>query len=165
MPILKPGSRRIGTIKTHDRGGAWVGELPGTRAIRKNAFRYVPCLHKQSDPDYVAMVLRCVWLGATGKTLEAFQGFVFRQNPEVEVTDAMADFMRDCTMTGKTFYDYSKDVVREVESVGRTGTLIDWDSPANEDRPYVVRYDTEGNGVVVGRHGDAELHPSRLRRA
>jgi len=117
--------------------------VEGTRAVKRAAERYLPALYKQDPIDYQKRQKRALFFGATKKTLNAFEGFIFRVNPEFKTPATMADFMRDCTMTGVSFYDYCKQVARDVTSVGRTGTLVDWDDPANENRPFLVRYDTE----------------------
>jgi hypothetical protein len=115
--------------------------IEGGPAVRRGGEIYLPALYKQGPDKYLAMQRRAVFFNATGRTLEAFEGFIFRRNPEFTVPDSMGDFMNDATMTGQAFYDYCKDVVSEVLSVKRTGTLVDWDE--NENRAFVKRYDTE----------------------
>ena len=42
----------------------------------------------------------------------------------------MAGFVDDSNMLGTSSFGYAQNVVQEVISVGRTGTLVDWeDSP------------------------------------
>jgi hypothetical protein len=115
----------------------------GSRVVKARGERYLPRLFQQDDSEYTAYVQRATFFNGTKRTLHAFSGFVFWNNPDFETPDTMAEFMKDCTMTGVSFFDYCKKVVKQVFSVGRTGTLVDWDSPANEDRPFLVNYNTE----------------------
>ncbi len=115
--------------------------IEGGPAIRRGGEIYLPALYKQGPDKYLSMQRRAVFFNATGRTLDAFEGFIFRRNPEFTVPDSMNDFMNDSTMTGQAFYDYCKDIVSEVLSVKRTGTLVDWDE--TENRAFIKRYDTE----------------------
>jgi len=115
----------------------------GSRVVKARGERYLPRLFQQDDAEYTAYVQRATFFNGSKRTLAAFTGFVFWNNPDFETPDSMVEFMKDCTMTGVSFYDYCKKVVKQVFSVGRCGTLVDWDSPANEDRPFLVMYETE----------------------
>lgn len=116
--------------------------LAGARAVKREGERYLPRLAKQSDAKYESYKLRANFFNACERTLQAFVGFIFRNNPEVTVPDTMAAFMKDATMTGKSFYDISKETVRAVLSVGKRGTLIDWQL-IPENRPFVLTYEPE----------------------
>jgi hypothetical protein len=43
------------------------------------------------------------------------------------VRRALEDFQSDADMLGTSLFGYAKHVVREVISVGRSGTLVDWE--------------------------------------
>lgn len=118
----------------------------GGRAIKRKGTKYLPQLYEQNEAEYQAYVTRANFFNVTKRALSAFVGFVFRKNPEVESPkgDKGVDaFLQDATMTGKSWYDYCKKIVREVFSVGRSGTLVDWANPALENRAFLIRYDTE----------------------
>ena len=60
----------------------------------------------------------------------------------------MAEFNNDADMLGTSLYGYAKQVVSEVISVGRCGTLIDWENGASrtghgENRAYAALYRAE----------------------
>jgi hypothetical protein len=59
----------------------------------------------------------------------------------------MAVFNNDADMLGTSLYGYAKQVVSEVVSVGRCGTLIDWEgasrSGQGENRAYAALYRAE----------------------
>lgn len=116
--------------------------LAGSRRIKGAAETYLPRLHEQGDVAYEAYKERANFFNALKRTLQAFVGFIFRNNPEQMTPDSMAQFMRDATMTGKSFYDLEKEVVREVMSVGKCGTLIDW-KLIPENRPFCILYKAE----------------------
>lgn len=116
--------------------------ISGSRKIKEAGETYLPRLHKQLDPEYEAYKFRAVFFNACKRTLQAFVGFVFRNNPEQEVPATMVPFMKDATMTGVSFYDYSKETVRECLSLGKRGTLIDWNL-IPENRPFIVPYSAE----------------------
>lgn len=116
--------------------------LAGARKIKQEGERYLPRTAKQSDQKYNAYKLRANFFNACERTLQAFVGFIFRNNPEVTVPDSMAAFMKDATMTGKSFYDISKETVKAVLSVGKRGTLIDWQL-LPENRPFILTYEPE----------------------
>ena len=45
----------------------------------------------------------------------------------------------DVDMLGTSLFDYAKNVVTEVISVGRAGTLVDWEGEV-EDRVYLSTF-------------------------
>jgi len=58
------------------------------------------------------------------------------------VAGALRVFAEDADLMGTSLYTYSQHVVAEVITVGRAGTLVDWESEG-EQRAYVVRYSAE----------------------
>jgi hypothetical protein len=62
--------------------------------------------------------------------------------PAAGVGRALADFANDADMRGTSLIGYAKNVLSEVVSVGRAGTLIDWESEF-EDRVYASMYGAE----------------------
>jgi Domain of unknown function (DUF4055) len=119
----------------------------GGRQVKREGLRYLPMLRGQSPIDYDAYRTRANFFNITKRTLSAWVGFIFTNNPEVDPgpspSSRIAELLRDCTMTGKTFYGYVKETVRDVVSVGRRGTLVEWANPAVDDRPFLIAYDTE----------------------
>src|SRR5437660_5296169 len=62
--------------------------------------------------------------------------------PVAGVGRALADFANDADMRGTSLLGYAKNVLSEVVSVGRAGTLVDWEGEV-EDRGYAWRYEAE----------------------
>ncbi len=55
---------------------------------------------------------------------------------------AMARFSNDADMLGTSLFGYAKNVMREMISVGRSGTLVDWEGDY-EQRTYALAYRAE----------------------
>lgn len=102
---------------------------------------YLPKLSDQTPEEYAAYRDRALFFNATSRTVEAFTGMIFRKDPTEEFPAELEDFRADANLHGQSFFDYEKAIVREVLTVGRAGTLVDWSD--DEQRPYVVRYEAE----------------------
>jgi hypothetical protein len=123
--------------------------VAGEDAVRAAGVRYLPRLDSQSDDEYAAYKSRASFFNATGRTADGFVGLIFRREPTVKlpereagVAGALRVFAEDVDLMGTSLYTYSKHVVSEVITVGRAGTLVDWESEG-EARAYVVRYSAE----------------------
>lgn len=116
--------------------------LAGSRAVKAEGTAYLPKLSEQEDEDYQAYKDRAQFVPFTGRSLATMKGFVFRKDPQFTFPDAMVPFMDDATLRGISFHAYCEDTVRDVLSLGRRGTLIDYASEP-ENRPYAVAYCAE----------------------
>ncbi|PZQ45240.1 MAG: hypothetical protein DI551_07995 [Micavibrio aeruginosavorus] len=97
----------------------------GQRAIHKGGDSYLPRLSGQSDEEYKKYKSRALYYNATGRTVEAMKGLVFRKKP-VEVIPASArDWLKDITLTGRSMDGLARDVVSDALQVGRYGILVD----------------------------------------
>jgi hypothetical protein len=108
--------------------------LAGEDAVKAAGAKYLPRLDGQSEDDYQAYKGRACFSNATRRAADAFVGLVFRKAPFVKIPEsqdgigkAMARFSNDADMLGTSLFGYAKNVVREVISVGRSGTLVDWE--------------------------------------
>jgi hypothetical protein len=115
--------------------------IAGGDQVRLQGTAYLPQLAEQEPIDYELYKRRAKYVNFTRATLEMRHGFIFRKDPQFEYPGALDDFVNDVTLSGRTWDDYCRDIVEEVLSVGRCGTLIDWDP--DEKRPYCVKYRTE----------------------
>lgn len=111
----------------------------GELAVKAAGVHYLPRLYEQDREEYAAYVERAQFFNATDRTINALLGFIFRKNPTTTIDDSLTGFSQDCTMSGLTWYDYTKDSVQTVLRTGRMGTLIDFDAEG-ELRPYLVKY-------------------------
>jgi hypothetical protein len=64
------------------------------------------------------------------------------RRPASGIAKAMQVFVNDADMLGTSLFGYAKNVVREVISVGRSGTLVDWEGDY-EQRAYATAYRAE----------------------
>ena len=123
--------------------------IAGEDAVKAGATKYLPRLDSQSDGDYLGYKSRACFFNATSRTCDGFLGLLFRRDPEVKLPDrhagvggALRVFTEDVDLMGTSLFTFCKAVVGEVLSVGRCGTLIDWQANG-ENRAYVVRYQAE----------------------
>src|SRR5262245_57219608 len=123
--------------------------LAGEDAIKCAGEKYLPRLEGQSDPEYLAYKSRAAFFNATSRTADGYVGLIFRRVPFIKLPEAnsalgkaLADFSNDADMLGTSLNQYAKNVLTEVISVGRAGTLIDWESE-NENRVYASAYAAE----------------------
>lgn len=121
----------------------------GEDAVKSGRERYLPRLDAQTDDEYAAYKSRASFFNATARTVDAFVGLIFRREPTVKlpervsgVAGALRVFAEDVDLLGTSLYTYSKSIVNEVLTVGRAGTLVDWEGDG-EQRAYVVRYAAE----------------------
>lgn len=122
--------------------------IAGECAIKSAGEKYVPRLEGQENKDFDAYVNRGEFFNATARTLDGLVGSIFRKDPTIQYPDsgtikaALDAFKDDCDMFGTPIFDYARDVTREVLSVARAGTLIDWEG-ISEQRAYFARYKAE----------------------
>ena len=116
--------------------------MAGEDAVKASGVRYLPRLDSQTDDEYAAYKARASFFNATARTAEGYVGLVFRRPPFIKTPEAttalghaLAGFLNDADMLGTPFVSYAMKVVGEVGSVGRAGTLIDWEHEV-ENRVY-----------------------------
>ena len=121
----------------------------GEDAVKAAGARYLPRLDAQTDPEYAAYKTRASFFNATARTADGFVGLILRREATVKLPDpgsgvgkALANFADDADMLGTSLPAYAKNVVTEVITVGRAGTLVDWESDV-EQRAYAVLYTAE----------------------
>lgn len=128
--------------------------VEGEDAVHDAQVAYLPKLTAQSTDEYAAYVRRAGWYGATGRTLDGMLGMVFRKAPVLEAPTALEKLTKDITLTGVTLDGLAREVLREVEQVGRVGLLVEYptvgqqpaslaEMEARNLRPYVSVYRAE----------------------
>lgn len=123
--------------------------LAGEDAVKAGGVRYLPRLDSQTDDEYAAYKARASFFNATSRTADGFVGLIFRREPVFKIPEnssgvgrALGVFLEDANMLGNSLQSYAKDVVREVMTVGRAGSLVDWEDET-EQRAYSVLYRAE----------------------
>jgi hypothetical protein len=135
-----------------DNSAAWSRArdvIAGEDAVKHAGIRYLPRLDSQSDDEYGRYKERAAFFNATSRTAEGYVGLIFRRPPFVKIPEgasalgrALSEFANDADMLGTPLMSYAKGVVSEVISVGRAGTLIDWEGDI-EKRVYASLYCAE----------------------
>ena len=127
--------------------------LAGEDAVKAAGIRYLPKLRSQNEDEYAAYQQRSSFFNATARTAEAYVGLIFRRplfvkSPAVQgrksfgVEEAFTNFLPDVDLLGTALNAYAKNVVNEVVSVGRAGTLLDYEFQT-EKRAFVKLYKAE----------------------
>jgi len=122
--------------------------LAGEDAMKAAAERYVPRLDSQTDVEYLAYIKRGFFYNATARTVAGFLGLIFRKDPEMKIPTGSTglgaifhSFQDDVDLLGTTLASYSRNVIQQVITLGRVGTLIDWQD--QEARAYLAFYTAE----------------------
>ena len=120
--------------------------LAGDRAIKRAGEKYVARLDSQTDEEFRAYVDRGFFYNATSRTVSGYVGMIFRRDPVLQLPDksvslhpALKMFVNDVDLLGTTLDSYAKNIINDVVSLGRSGTLIDWQGE-HENRAYLSMY-------------------------
>ncbi len=136
----------------------------GERAVHAAGVVYLPALSKQTDDEYKAYVTRASFYGATGRTIEAMTGMLFRNPPSIEAPESSEPFTDDMTMGGQNLTSFADTLAEDILTVGRVGVLVDFQRNAPNGltvaqaeemklRPFAVRYRAEQ--IINWRQDDA----------
>ncbi|WP_298983472.1 DUF4055 domain-containing protein [uncultured Roseibium sp.] len=98
----------------------------GQREIHRKGEIYLPKLGEQDEDDYKKYLLRSTFLGAFGRTVEAFSGMVFRRAPVIKLPSTMEEWSKDVTGDGIDLISFASTVVDEILITGRAGILTDF---------------------------------------
>lgn len=112
------------------------------------AQRYLPKLsgHKKLE-EYMEYRDRAIWYGATGRTVDAYIGMIFRKDPVYSyktadgqdlapddvVSEKLNTILQTTTPDGRSFDDLAREALDEVFTVNRVGLL--------EDYPSMLQFD------------------------
>jgi hypothetical protein len=131
---------------------AWLSArdvIAGEAAVKAAGETYLPRLDSQSDDEYLAYKTRASFFNASARTADGYVGLIFRREPTFKLPDnsagvgrALDGFVEDADMLGTSLPAYAKNVTNEVITVGRAGTLVEWED-VSEKRAYAVLYPAE----------------------
>jgi hypothetical protein len=123
--------------------------IAGEDAVKTAGVKYLPRLDSQTDDEYNAYKARAAFFNATSRIADGYVGRIFRRDPTFKLPDASAGigraldaFVADSDLLGTPLTAYAKNVAHEVITVGRAGTLVDWED-ISEKRAFAVMYETE----------------------
>lgn len=113
--------------------------LAGEQAVKRKGEQLLPRNENATDEQYERYLARSHFFNATGRTADGYVGLLFRRAPRIRALDGRLG--TDFDLSGNAVLFYARQVVTEVVSVGRCGTLVDWSN--RERRAYATLYRAE----------------------
>lgn len=142
----------------------------GEEEVKDKGEKYLPSLGGQTPDQYDAYKKRALFYNATGRTIDAYEGLIFRKPPTLDVPENLEEIEHDISLRDENAKQFLKRSVRECVTTGRGGFLVDYpevdEDPVNmaEVRasgqfPYLTMYTAEEirNWLVVRDRGSSEL--------
>lgn len=128
----------------------------GQEAVKGKGERYLPKMNGQSAQEYENYLNRALYYNATGRTVQSYNGMIFRKDPIIKVfnkdgeeaTDFnKKEYFKSVTNKGKSLTDLLHDVVDEVIQTNRVGILVDYpDETEFGSVSSMTKYDKERLG-------------------
>lgn len=127
----------------------------GEGAVKAGKEIYLPRTSpKQKDAEYDAYLARAYFYAATGRTVDAYTGLIFRKPPQVALPPAIEPFQADIDLQGTTLTGMAEKVVEDAVIVARGGILVDYPQADIQEatvaeieraniRPYLAFYPAE----------------------
>lgn len=110
----------------------------GEEAVKSMNETFLPHLSGLSYNEYQDYKERAQFYNATRRTLSALVGSVFRRDATFTKPAEMDAIIQDFDLNGTTANHFTKQVLKEVLTVGRHGILVDYDNDLQ--RPYCTHY-------------------------
>ena len=128
--------------------------LAGQDAVHAAGQKYLPKLTDQEPAEYKAYLERTGFYPASGRTWQGLLGLVFRQSPQAEAPEAAMAMVNDVTLAGNSAEAFAREILGEIETVGRYGVLVEYPRVAQQPgslaeasqqnlRPYATGYKAE----------------------
>ena len=121
----------------------------GEESVKAQGKTFLPHLSGLSPNEYDDYKNRAQFYNATRRTLSALVGSVFRRDATFTRPPEMDSVIEDIDLDGTTANHFTKQVLKEVLTVGRHGVLVDYDNMSQ--RPYARHY--IGETIVNHRTG------------
>ncbi len=122
---MKPNAQHTQYAEMQDVWQMCRDASTGQRAIHKAGVKYLPKLGGQENPEYEAYKARALYFNATGRTVEAMTGLIFRKQPTIGESDALSSFYQDIDLAGGSLEGFARALVEDILKVGRAGVLVD----------------------------------------
>jgi len=98
----------------------------GAKAVKAGGETYLPrTSEKQKDQAYLKYKARAYFYPATGRTVDAYTGLIFRKPPQVELPSAVAGYADDIDLQGNTLLGFAEKATDDVVVVARGGILVE----------------------------------------
>jgi hypothetical protein len=106
--------------------------VAGSDAVKSKGTEYLPKLTQQQVEEYNSYKTRANFFNATGRTVSAMEGMLFRKPPSINVPDGIKPLLENVTLDGENLDQFTREVVEENIVVGRVGILVDYSQPATK---------------------------------
>lgn len=108
--------------------------LGGQDDIHAAGKAYLPMLLGEETTEFAARIERTPFFNASWRTVAGFVGMLYRKPPVLEASDRLKELLKDVTMSGVSFDNFSKNVSYEDLTTSRVGVFVDYpESVKNED--------------------------------
>lgn len=115
--------------------------IEGSYAVKERRQDYLPLLDDQTVSEYDAYLLRALFYGASGRTVQGLLGAIFRKDPIVKIKEEYLEFLKTITAQGLSIADLSRKILEEILTSGRVGLLVDVDETiTDKTEPYISYY-------------------------
>lgn len=114
--------------------------LDGSDSVKTSAKEYLPMLegHLEDPSSYERYVNGALFMNATSRCVDAYQGAIFRKDPTVTVPARLKPRLDNVNGSGDSFYTFAKRVTRHNISFGRYGLLVEAPAPRRQGEPDPV---------------------------
>jgi hypothetical protein len=114
----------------------------GEVQIKRGATRYLPKPEAMTKQEYEAYLSRAVYYNMTARTVVGLSGSLFRRPGKSKVPEKYKKGIESITNYGTPLDQMTKQVAREVFTMGRYGVLLDMDKDGKKP-PYLSGYISE----------------------
>ena len=115
----------------------------GEDAVKKAQTNHLPKPSGQDDHEYHQYLMRAMFYGASGRTVQGLLGAIFRKPPMIDIPRALEEAAENITLTGVDLETFAKRVCEEVISMGRYGILVDRSAEGEFSQAYFRGYTAE----------------------
>ena len=115
----------------------------GEDAVKKAETNHLPKPSGQDDYEYHQYLMRAMFYGASGRTVQGLLGAIFRKPPMTDIPAALEEATENITLTGVDLETFAKTVCEEVIALGRYGILVDRSTEGEFSQAYFRGYTAE----------------------
>ena len=123
--------------------------IAGEEEVKSAGEMFLPHLNGLSRAEYEDYKDRAQFYNASRRTLSALVGSVFRRGATFTRPTELDDVINDIDLDGTSANHFTKQILKEVLTVGRHGILVDYDETTK--RPYCSHY--IGETIINHRMG------------
>lgn len=125
--------------------------LAGQDDIHDGKEAYLPKLLNEEPSEFNARIERTPFFNASWRTVAGFVGMLYGKPATLECDDGLKEFLKDVTMTGRSFEDFSRGVAYEDFTTSRVGVFVD--HPEAGTKP-------DGTALTVAEVAALNIRPS-----